>query len=329
MANFETIAHPAGMIEAWEKSASSPSLRSRIARFLRQRKLGAFGVGLVLLVICVALISPLIQRYDDNRTFAQPNPQFNPNANPIQVAQNPSLSSPTIVSRYQSPSAAHWFGTDGYGRDIYARVIAGARAAIFIGIGASIFAVAIGTAIGIISGYFSGITDLVIQRFVDAMRAFPGLVLLLLIVQVKKDAPLWLTVLALGILGWATAVRIVRSVVLTTARLPYVEAARAYGASDLRIMCSHVLPNVMAPVIIIFSIGIGGYILAEAGLSFLGLGPQGTTTWGKMVSEGRQALDLHPWEALFSGGAITLTVLGFNLAGDAIRDELDPRLRQR
>jgi peptide/nickel transport system permease protein len=313
-------------ISVAERRGGRQPLR-RAGRFARRRKLGAFGMVLALLVLAIAILSPALQRYNETRQFSIPNPDFNPTANPIQIAQNQKLSSPTINSRYESPGGAHWFGTDQYGRDIYARIIVGARIAIIIGIGASLIAVVTGTAIGLISGYFGGTFDLIVQRFVDALQAFPSLILLLLIVQVVKEPPLWLTVVALGILGWATAVRVVRSTVLAVSRQPFVEAARCYGAGDLRIMLQHVLPNVTAPIIIIFSIGIGAYILAEAGLSFLGLGPSNTTTWGKMVSTGRVALDLHPWEALFAGTAITLTVLGFNLAGDALRDELDPRLR--
>lgn len=312
-----------------ERRAGRAGPLGRVLGFSRRRKLGAFGVLLTVLVLVVAIGSPVFQRYSDTRVFSTANPAFSSNATPIQIAQNPSLSSPSISNRYLSPSSTHWFGTDGFGRDIYARVIVGARVAVIIGFGASLIAVISGTAVGVISGYFGGKTDLVIQRIVDALRAFPALVLLLLIVQVVKSPPLWLTVVALGILGWATSVRIVRSAVLSTSQLPFVEAARSYGANDRRIMLQHVLPNVLATVIIIFSIGIGGYILAEAALSFLGLGPAATTTWGKMVNSGRVALDLHPWEALFAGGAITLTVLGFNLAGDAVRDELDPRLRGR
>ena len=298
-------------------------------RFARRRKLGAVGVALVLVVLAIAIVGPLIQRYGDNRVFEVANPEFNPTANPLAIAQNPNLSTPTTFERYESPNGGHWFGTDQFARDIYARVIVGARLAVIIGIGASLISVLAGTVIGVVSGYFGGVVDLIVQRFVDALQAFPGLVLLMLIVQVVSEPPLALTVAALGFLGWATSVRIVRSAVLTVKNMPYVEAARSFGATDVRIMAQHVLPNVVAPIIVVFSIGIGAYILAEASLSFLGLGPADKTTWGKMVNAGRVALDLHPWEALFSGVAITLTVLGFNLAGDAIRDELDPRLRGR
>jgi peptide/nickel transport system permease protein len=300
-----------------------------IARFARRRKLGAFGAVLVVAVLSVAILSPLIQRYGDRQTFETVNPEFNPTANPLDIAKNPKLSSPSILERYDAPNGNHWLGTDQFGRDLYARIVVGARLAVIIGIGASLIAVTAGTVIGVVSGYFGGTVDLVVQRFVDALQAFPGLVLLLLIVQVMEEPPLALTVAALGLLGWATSVRIIRSAVLAVSQAPYVDAARSFGAADIRIMLQHILPNVMAPVIVVFSISIGAYILAEASLSFLGLGPADKTTWGKMVNSGRVALDLHPWEAVFSGVAITLTVLGFNLAGDAIRDELDPRLRGR
>jgi ABC-type dipeptide/oligopeptide/nickel transport system permease subunit len=154
-------------------------------------------------------------------------------------------------------------------------------------------------------------------------------VLLLLLVSIMDQPNLPLTVAALGFLGWAASTRIVRSAVLALTASPFVEAARSYGASDMRVMVQHVLLNVLAPIVVIFSISIGLYILAEASLSFLGLGPADQTTWGKMVNGGRNTLDQHPWESLFAGGAITLTVLAFNLAGDALRDELDPRLRGR
>lgn len=311
-----------------EEGALGRTLR-RITSFSRRRKLGAFGVAIVVLVLAVALLSPLIQRYSDTLQFETANPEFNPTANPVEIAQNPRLSTPSVLNRFESPSAEHWLGTDQFGRDIYARIIVGARLAVIIGIGASVVAVVGGTTLGLVSGYFGGITDLALQRFVDALLAFPGIVLLLLIVQVMAEPPLLLIVLALGILGWAINVRVVRSTVLSLANAQYVEAARSFGATNLRIMLRHILPNTMAIVLILFSIGISAYILAEASLSFLGLGPADQTTWGKMVNAGRNAIDLHPWESLFAGCAITFAVLGFSLAGDALRDELDPRLRGR
>jgi peptide/nickel transport system permease protein len=313
---------------AGERNGVSRFLRA-FGKFCRKRKLGAVGVFVVLFILLLALISPLIQRYGDQEIFETQNPDFNPTASPLDIARNPNISTPTILNRHLPPGGKHWFGTDQYGRDIYARIIVGARLAVIIGIGASIVAVFAGTAIGLLSGYFGGAIDLGVQRIVDGLQAFPALVLLLLIVQVVPEPPLWLTVVALGVLGWATVVRIIRSAVLSVSQAPFVEAARSFGGTDARIMVQHILPNVIAPVIVVFSIGIGAYILSEAGLSFLGLGPADRTTWGKMVNSGRVAVDIHPWEALFAGCAITLTVLGFNLAGDAIRDEFDPRLRGR
>ncbi len=308
----------------------------RVARFMRKRKLGAFGIVLVIVVLVAAVFSPLLQRYDDNRQFLVHNPSFQATSSSggsvlsqLQAGRTANDVSEFVTERFQPPNGKHWLGTDAFGRDIYARIIVGARLAALIGIFASLIAVVSGTICGIISGYFSGVVDLVIQRVVDGVQAFPALVLLLLIVQVFKTPPLWLTIAALGFLGWATSVRVVRSAVLSVRQQPFIEAARACGATDVRLMLAHVLPNVVAVILILFSIGIGAYILAEAALSFLGLGPQGVTTWGKMVEAGRNGLDLHPWESLFSGAAITVAVLGFNLAGDALRDELDPRLRGR
>ncbi len=301
-------------------------------RIALRNKLGAFGVVLVAVILAVAIGTPVVQRYGDTQVFQTPNPDFNPTANPLDIAAHPNkqLGSPTLLSRWERPfTARHWLGTDQVGRDIYARIVVGARLAVIIGVGASLIAVIAGTVVGLISGYFGGLLDLILQRFIDAIQAFPGLVLLLLIVSVMSQPNLALTVVALGFLGFATSVRIVRSSVLSVSQMAYVDAARAYGASDLRLMARHVLPNIMAPVLVIFSISIGLYILAEASLSFLGLGPADKTTWGKMVNAGRVALDLHPWESVFAGCAISLAVLGFNLAGDALRDELDPRLRGR
>ncbi len=306
-------------------------------RFARKRKLGAFGVLVVLFVLAIAIVSPLIQRYDDNRQFQSRNPNFQTSTSSggasileqLQQGKSEKEIAEFNIDRFEAPSGRHWLGTDQFGRDIYARVIVGARLAVLIGVGASAIAVVAGLFIGVISGYFGGAVDLLVQRFVDGLQAFPALVLLLLIVQVMEEPPLWLTIAGLGFLGWATSVRIVRSAVLSIAQQPYIEAAKSFGASSLRIMMQHIVPNVVAPLIIVFSISIGVYILAEASLSFLGFGPADKTTWGKMVNAGRNAVDLHPWEALFSGLAITVTVLGFNLAGDAIRDELDPRLRGR
>lgn len=318
------VEEPAGFV-----AAKQPSLAAKAMRVARRNKLGAISFVFAVLILLVAAFSPLLQRYDEGLQFQTVNPEFNPTASPIEIARNPNLSTPTILDRYEGPSAKHWLGTDQLGRDIYARIIVGARLAAIIGIGASLISVVSGTITGLISGYFAGKVDFVLQRVIDGVQAFPGLVLLLLLVQVMEKPNLPLTVAVLGFLGWAASTRIMRSAVLGIASSGYVEAARASGATPVRLMMRHILPNVFATMIVIFSISIGLYILAEAGLSFLGLGPADQTTWGKMVNSGRNLIDSHPEESMFAGLAITFTVLVFNLAGDALRDELDPRMRDR
>jgi ABC-type dipeptide/oligopeptide/nickel transport system permease subunit len=336
MANSQTVGVVSDLLEgAGEENRTKPGPLSRMLRFARRRKLGAIGLALMALVILVAIFSPLLQRYDDNLQFIAANETFEaPQSggsvlDQLQAGKSERDVSENITERFESPSSRHWLGTDAFGRDIYARIIVGTRLAVLIGVFASLIAVVAGTIMGVISGYFGGVVDLSMQRVIDGLQAFPALVLLLLIVQVFDQPPLWVSIAALGFLGWAVNTRIIRSAVLAIRQQPYIEAARSFGATDLRVMLQHVLPNVVAPIIVIFSIGIGAYILAEASLSFLGLGPADKTTWGKMVQAGRNGLDLHPWESLFAGLAITLTVLGFNLAGDALRDEFDPRLRGR
>jgi len=306
------------------------------SNFFRTKPLGALGVVLILFCISVALLSPVIQRYDPEQVFSRPNPLYDPEL----AAQ--ALRDPTVrllhppekfiqggIIDAQEPSSTHWLGTDKAGRDLYARIVWGARLSLLVGIGAALIAVSSGLILGTISAYFGGLVDLIIQRFTDALLAFPGLILLLLIVQVVDNPNKYWITLALGILGISQVIRIVRSAVLSTRQEQYVLAAQVVGNSDARIMMRHILPNIMAPTIVIFTISIGAYILAEASLAFIGFGDPTAISWGKMVNEGRQLLPAKPLMSLFAGGAITLTVLGFNLAGDALRDVLDPRLRGR
>lgn len=234
---------------------------------------------------------------------------------------------PVRTASLRGPSSAHWFGTDRAGQDIYARIAEGSRLSLMVGLFAAAIAVGTGLLIGLTAGYLGGNFDLFSQRIMDALQAFPPLVFLLLLASVTRGS-LTITILALGALGVADTTRIVRGAVIGVRESQYVEAAHALGASGPRIALRHILPNIMAPVIVIFTISIGAYILAEAALSFLGLGPI-KVSWGKMVADGRQFIISGgaPWLSLFAGLAITTLVFGFNVAGDALRDTLDPRLR--
>jgi peptide/nickel transport system permease protein len=224
------------------------------------------------------------------------------------------------------PSWEHWFGTDQSGRDNYSRVVWGARRSLGVGLGALLFAIIFGTTIGIVSAYFRGWFDMLVQRIMDSIQAFPPMLVLLLLVSLTERNLITLT-MGLGFVVITGAQRIVRSAVLSAREDPHVEAARAIGCSPFRLMAVHILPNVAAPIIVIFSIGIASVILAEAALAFLNLAPIEPPSWGMMLNEGRQNMTSQPSTMLAGGAAITLTVMGFNLAGDALRDILDPRIR--
>ena len=297
-----------------------------VGRFMIHKRLGAFGVIVVAFFLFLWVGQPLVQRYDPREVFQGDNPDYNPNATVQELQKDPDLGSPIVLESLEGPSSRHWFGTDKFGRDIYSRTIAGVELAMIIGLVASAIATGGSIILGVASGYYGGKFDLILQRIIDAMMAFPALVFLLLLVQVAEPSTRN-SVLALGVLGLPTGTRLIRSATLSVRETEYITAARLVGAGDLRVMFRHVLPNVGAVAIISFTVLIGGYILAEASLSFLGLGPQGVISWGRMVNDGRVAIQLHPWESLFSGLAITMVVIAFNFFGDALRDVLDPRLR--
>ncbi len=290
-----------------------------LGRFCRTKKVGAFGLVLTLFMVVIAIIGPAIIPYDKDQTFDQPNPKFDP------ASFDREALSPTTLDRLSNPSMDHWMGTDDKGRDLLTRIILGARLSLQVGVAASALATIIGAAIGIVSGYVGGLFDLIVQRFVDAMIAIPGTLFLLLMLQTSEPSKTT-TISALTVLGIFGASRLVRSAVLSIRNEVYIQAARAVGASAPRIMVWHVLPNVAAPLLIVFTIQIGGNILAESGLAFLGLGVPGPS-WGQMVATSRLFVDSKPLMSVFAGGAITLTVLGLNLLGDALRDVFDPRQR--
>ena len=290
-------------------------LRRSTIRFVRYKPLGAFGAVFVVILLLMAAVPGLF-----------PN-TGNPDAN-------------SIVNRFQGPSAEHWFGTDQFGRDLYTRIIYGARTSILIGTLVVLVSATVATFLGVTSGYFGGIFDLLVQRVVDIGIALPGLIFIILVVtSLTQFPPAFLGLepsgrvvvriaVAVGILTALGQSRVIRGAAIATKQNQYVEAARVIGASDVRIITRHVVPNVIPIIIIGASIQIGGAILTESSLAFLGYGVQPpTASWGRMLNEAREALSRHPHLAIFPGLAIFLTVYSFNMLGDALRDVLDPRLR--
>lgn len=275
---------------------------ARLLAFARHKPLGAFGAVLTLVLLFSAVFAPLVAPFD-------PLEQFSGKA-------------------FKSPGGEFLLGTDYAGRDMLSRLIWGAQISLTVALIAVAIGTGCGTILGLVSGFWGGKFDLVVQRFVDGMQAFPGLVLNLAIVA-SLGKSVENVMLAVGITMIAGATRIVRSAVLSTREHQYVDAARAIGCPDSRILLAHILPNVTAPVLIIATVGLGSAILSESSLSFLGMGSQPPNpSWGLMLSgAGRANMISAPWLAIFPGLAISLTVLGFNLLGDALRDIWDPRLR--
>jgi peptide/nickel transport system permease protein len=279
----------------------SPAL-AFIARLFREKPLGAIcGVIFILFLLC-GLFADVLAPYGFN--------QISP------------------VNRLKPPSWLHWFGTDNLGRDVLSRCLYGARMSVIIGFSAAGLATAISIAIGIASGYFGGKLDLVSQRFVDAWMSFPDLIVLIVVVSVLGPGMGQIIIvlgLALGIAGS----RIVRGAVVSVRENMYVHAAKSAGAKPARILWRHVLPNVFAPVIVLFTNRVGAAILAESGLSFLGYGvPPPAPTWGAMLSgAGRAYMFQGPWLALAPGLCLTVVVFAISMFGDALRDLLDPRMR--
>jgi ABC-type dipeptide/oligopeptide/nickel transport system permease subunit len=236
-----------------------------------------------------------------------------------------------LTNFLQKPSAAHLLGTDVQGRDIWSRLVYGARVSLTVGLISQGIALLLGVTLGLLAGYYGRWVDEVVMRLADVTLAFPTL--LLLIAMVAAFQPSMGVVFAtIGVVGWAGMARLVRGQVLVVRQLEYVQAIRALGAKDIRVMLQHVLPNVIAPVVIAATLGVAGAIMAEAALSFLGLGvPPPTPSWGSMIADGRDLDQLRraPWTSVFPGMAIGAAVLGFNLLGDALRDALDPRQQRR
>lgn len=304
---------------------------SGVLKFIRRKPLGAVGFAIVGVLVLMTLGTPKpefgtpnlpnrplgfelgppwLQRYDPNTTFREGG----------------------RAKIFATASSEHWLGTDKSGKDVWSNVVNGARRSLFVGLWALIIAVSLGATIGVVSGYFGRWFDTVIQRLMDALQSFPPLIALILIVSINPltaTPNLLVLSFSLGLVGIPSVQRIVRGVVLATREQQYVEAARTIGASDIRTMRYYILPNIMASIIIVFSTGLGVVILAESALAFIAPDkvPTQYPSWGVMLNAAQPLIVDHPLPGLSAAGAIAAAVLGFNLAGDALRDVLDPRLR--
>ena len=298
------VAEPAGGTAAAGPAAARAGLRKFFARLVREQPLGTAGGIVILLLVLVSIFADSLAPYRYEEIH--------------------------LRDRLQAPTAAYLLGTDHVGRDLLSRLIHGARLSLTVGLAATVLTVVVAVLIGGTTGFIGGRLDLVTQRFVDAWMAFPGLLLLLTIMSIAGRGMLQIIVV-LGVSGGIPASRVVRGAVLGVKENAYFQAAQAIGSSRRRSLLRHVLPNIAAPIIIIFSINVGGVIMSEAALSFLGFGlPPDIPSWGGMLSrEGRQYMEIAPHLALWPGLCLTVVVYSLNMFGDAVRDLLDPRLRGR
>lgn len=287
-----------------ENSAKKRSQWAELWKNLKRNKMALFGLIILVIIVLLALFADQIANYDQ-----------------VVIKQN-------LRMRLQPPSAKHWLGTDEFGRDIFARLIHGARVSLKVGIVAVGIAIAAGGFLGAIAGYYGGKLDNVIMRIMDIFLAVPSILLAIAIVSALGPNLLNLMV-AISISSIPRYARIVRASVLSIRDQEFIEAAKAIGASDARIILRHIIPNSLAPVIVQGTLGVAAAILSTAGLSFIGLGIQPPAPeWGSMLSGGRQYLRYAWWVTTFPGVAIMITILSLNLLGDGLRDALDPRLKQ-
>jgi peptide/nickel transport system permease protein len=288
-------------VAAPEDLGEARPLRADVWKRFKRNRLAMVGLGFLILLGLIAVFAPLIAPYSITERASG---QFR-----------------------QPPSADHWFGTDAIGRDLFSRIVYGARVSLRIGFTATAISVIIGLLFGAVAGFFGGILDTSITRLIDVFLAIPYIVLAVAIASVfgrSQNA----IIIVLGVTGWLYIARIVRASFLSLRRVEYIEAATALGFSRSRIMFRHILPNALQPIIVIGTITVGYVILAEAALSFLGVGPQEPTpAWGLMVAAGKGSLTNAPHLLFFPAGAIVLTVLAFVFVGDGLRDALDPKLK--
>jgi peptide/nickel transport system permease protein len=286
-----------------DKAGANVKSRWGMALFLLKRyPLGGVGIAIVVGFFAVALLAPYITWYDP-------------------LSTNPSIS-------LAKPSVDHPMGADFMGRDLYSRIVFGAQTSLVVAFGATLLGVLLGVLIGLSSGFFGGAFDLIVQRFIDMLQALPTLILAMAMAAALGPS-LTNTMIAIAIPKLPSIARVVRANTLSLREMPFVEAARAMGMSEMRIAIRHVLPNTLAPLIVLATAGLGSAILVEASLSFLGLGvPEPHPSWGRMLSESAaEYARTAPWLVIFPGLAITMAVFGTNLLGDAMRDILDPRQR--
>ncbi|QLI79044.1 ABC transporter permease [Bacillus pumilus] len=284
------------------KEERSQSLILESMKLFFQHKLAVIGSVIVFLFLILAIFAPLIAPFGINEQ--------------------------SLGERFSAPSVAHWFGTDDFGRDIFSRVVHGARISLWVGFFSVLGSVILGTLLGLIAGYGGRVLDAVISRVFDILLAFPSILLAIAIVSILGPS-LQNALIAIAIINVPTFGRLVRSKVLSIKQEEYVLAAKAVGMSHRRIVLRHILPNSMVPVIVQATLAIGTAIIEAAALGFLGLGAQAPSPeWGKMLADARPYLVQAPWTLIFPGVAIMLTVLGFNLMGDGLRDTLDPKMKK-
>ncbi|HSS64791.1 MAG TPA: ABC transporter permease [Gammaproteobacteria bacterium] len=295
---------PQATIEFEDIELPKKPLPARIWDLCRRQPLGAFGAVVVIIMVLMAIFANVVSPYHPERA--------------------------DFANMLTPPNIDYWLGTDSFGRDILTRIIYGARTALFVGFTCAFIGATGGLVLGVASAYFGGIFDLVVQRVVDVVMAFP-LIILALAVVATLGTGTENVIIAITIPFIPQCARVVRSNALAIREIPYVDAARALGFSDGRIILRHMVPNVMAPYLIMVTAFVGQAILLEASLSYLGMGVQEPTpAWGLMLQGGAEEFaESAPWVPIFPGLAITLAVFGFNLFGDAVRDLLDPKLRTR
>jgi peptide/nickel transport system permease protein len=295
-AHVQPAAHDAGEPIAAHRSRTRATVDTVL-----QNRLAVAGLIILALLVLAALVGPLIAPFGINEI--------------------------NVSDRLQGPTTTHWFGTDELGRDVFSRVLVGARVSLMVGFIAVGIALVVGVPIGLISGFYGGATDSWLMRMMDILFALPAILLAIAILAVLGPG-IVNAMIAIGIVYTPIFARITRGSVLTIKQSVFVRAARSLGATDTRILRTHILPNVMAPIIVQASLSLAFAILAEAALSFLGLGVQPPNpAWGRMLSEGRGFFEQAPWMAIFPGLAIVVTVMAFNFVGDGLRDALDPQQR--